>query len=265
MDTWHTFINEFSKFQRVQGLRPETIRTRKEHLEYLARGIRKPINEVVTADLFEHLAAQNWAQETRRSRRTTYRAFWRFLESQHNFEDIAKAIPKIKAGIGIPRPCPEHSYRVALQQADRRERLALRLAAEHGLRRAEVAQAHKNHLTTDLIGFSLIVTGKGGKSRLVPLNNEVAAEIQAMPNGYLFPGQIDGHISPRWIGKLISRLLPPNLTMHTLRHRFATVALDRTNDLFAVQELLGHSSAETTKRYCKIDTRKLRVAIEAAA
>lgn len=43
--------------------------------------------------------------------------------------------------------------------------------------------------------------------------------------GHVFPGRIDGHLSAAYVGKRISKLLPPNWTAHTLRHRFASAEL----------------------------------------
>lgn len=50
-----------------------------------------------------------------------------------------------------------------------------------------------------------------------------------------------------------------------MRHRYATVIYDSTGDLLALQELLGHSSPETTKRYVRVSMRALRVAASAAS
>ncbi|HEY9414914.1 MAG TPA: tyrosine-type recombinase/integrase, partial [Pseudonocardia sp.] len=63
------------------------------------------------------------------------------------------------------------------------------------------------------------------------------------------------------IGKVLSRLLAGRWTGHTLRHRFATVALRVSRDLRAVQELLGHSKPETTARYTEVSEESKRTAV----
>jgi integrase len=84
--------------------------------------------------------------------------------------------------------------------------------------------------------------------------------------GYLFPGQIGGHVSAAHVGKLVSGLLPDRWTTHTLRHRFATRAYAIDHDLFTVQELLGHASADTTRRYVLVpDDAKRRLVAAVAA
>lgn len=141
----------------------------------------------------------------------------------------------------------------------------LRLSAEAGLRRGEVAQVHTRDLVEDLDGWSLRVHGKGGRERVVPLPAALAVELRRLPAGWAFPGDCGGHLSPRWVGTVVARLLPAGYTMHTLRHRFATRAHDVDGDLCVVQELLGHANINTTRAYVAVDRRKLRRTVESAA
>jgi integrase len=83
--------------------------------------------------------------------------------------------------------------------------------------------------------------------------------------GYLFPGDDDGHLSARYVGKLMAGALPDHSTAHTLRHRFATRAYRGTRNLRAVQALLGHSSVATTERYTAVDDDEIRAAMMSAA
>lgn len=71
--------------------------------------------------------------------------------------------------------------------------------------------------------------------------------------GWLFPGGQNGHVSPGWLGKQVSRALPEGFTGHKIRHRYASVAYTKTHDLRAVQELLGHASVATTQVYTAVD------------
>ena len=149
--------------------------------------------------------------------------------------------------------------------AGTRERLMLRLAAECGLRRAEVAQVHSRDVVEDLGGWSLVVHGKGSRERVVPLPVSVGVELRALGRGYAFPGDDHGHLSPRWVGTLISRLLPEGYTMHSLRHRFATRAYAVDRDVFTVQELLGHASPATTRVYVQLPNDSKRRLVDAIA
>ena len=117
----------------------------------------------------------------------------------------------------------------------------------------------------DLSGWSLVVHGKGGKRREVPLLEDVARELRALGPGYAFPGEDDGHLSPRWVGTLIGRLLPGDYTMHKLRHRAGTLWHDQIGDLAVVQDLLGHADPKTTRVYVRVNAQRMREAVEGAA
>jgi putative phage integrase len=91
----------------------------------------------------------------------------------------------------------------------------------------------------------------------------------AAAGSWVFPGDDSGHISPGWLGKLVSRALPSDWTPHKLRHRFASRAYSVEHDLRAVQVALGHASIATTQIYVSTDdmavTRAARAAWNIAA
>jgi integrase/recombinase XerC len=123
----------------------------------------------------------------------------------------------------------------------------------------------------DLESATLRVTGKGGRTRLVPLIAQVRQAIDTYlglcpyrPGGNepLFRGEKGGVLSPRLIQLRLQQLrgalgLPPTATPHALRHSFATHLLGRGGDLRAIQELLGHASLSTTQIYTAVDTERL--------
>src|SRR5690606_27622488 len=143
----------------------------------------------------------------------TLRAFYKWgVADGRAVVDVGAALPVVKASTPNPRPVPDRVYLQALVQADPRVALMIRLGAEVGLRRAEVAQIHSRDLVEDLEGWSLIVHGKGDKDRVVPLPHGLAVDLMAEDFGYLFPGDDDGHLSPRWVGTLVGRALPQGWT-----------------------------------------------------
>ena len=121
-----------------------------------------------------------------------------------------------------------------------------------------------NAVMDDLLGKSLVVNGKGDKQRIVPLPDDLAADIE-QANGYVFPGRWSGHVEASYIGKHVSRLLGDGWTAHSLRHRYATTTWQATHDLLLVSTLLGHSSVETTQIYVAMPDDRLRAAMDAVA
>lgn len=226
--------------------------------------------EVTTADLMDWTGGRSWARETRRGVRASLRSFYAWALSAGKVpESPAAGLPRVKPAVPAPRPASDAALDAALRAAGPRERLMLRLAAEAGLRRAEVAQVHERDLFEDLAGWSLVVHGKGSRERVVPLSRGLALAVRTqlhdVGGGWVFPGDDGGHLSPRWVGKIITRLLPGDVTMHALRHRFATRAYAVDRDLVTVQTLLGHASPVTTRVYVQVPDDALRRTVLAAA
>lgn len=268
-NSWEDVIEAWCEALRAGGVPSTTMRTRREHVQRCARAGGWSSPEAVTGEgLVRWFSRQTWAPETRRSHRNTHRAFWAWMIRTGRREDNpADALPKVKATAGVPRPVDEIAYSRAVHDAAPRVRLILRCAAEVGLRRAEIAQIHRRDLIQDLGGYSLIVHGKGDRPRVVPLPGGLASLIREQVErwGYMLPGDDAGHLSPRYVGKLATRVLPDDWTLHSLRHRFATRAYQLDRDVFTVQQLLGHASPATTRRYVALDTSGMRSTVERVA
>lgn len=256
---WRTPLAAWLGSLVAAGQTRQTVDSRRQQLSTAARALGPDPWRVTTDDLADYTMVQDWSRETRRTNYAALRGFYRWAVQQgHIAESPAAFLPSVKAADPCPRPAPELVYNTAKAYADRRTLLILRLAGEAGMRRAEICQVHRDDLTDDLLGWSLMVHGKGGKLRMVPLPDDLAIAIRDA-GGWLFPGDDAGHLSPRWVGKLAAQALSGRWTLHTLRHRFATKAY-AGHDLLAVQQLLGHSSPATTQRYVATDSQRLRAA-----
>ena len=123
----------------------------------------------------------------------------------------------------------------------------------------------------------LVISGKGGKQRLIPVLPIILHKIDAYldacphdagPDGPLFFGlrgqRLQAAIAQKRLRHLRYRLrLPEKATPHALRHGFATQLLANGADLRAIQELLGHASLSTTQRYTAVNPERLRTLYDA--
>lgn len=264
--TWETAIRSWELALRAHGHRPATIETRIRHIRRLARDLYPTPPEAVTADdLLAWSGSQTWAPETRHGYHCSARLFFRHI-SRNGSPSPGEVLVGIRRHVPPPRPTPEDVLLTALDKAPPRTRLILRLAAELGLRRGEIAGLHQRDLREDDDGWWLTVTGKGGRTRVLPVTAGLAEAIRAAGATFVFPGLIDGHLSTQWVATLARRVLLPGWTLHTLRHRFATTAYRRGGrDIISVQTALGHASIQTTRRYTAGAPDSIRTTTEAAA
>jgi integrase/recombinase XerC len=125
---------------------------------------------------------------------------------------------------------------------------------------------------------SLRITGKGGKTRIVPLLPVIIQSVceymrlcpfSLSPNEPLFRGVRGGVLHPGVLQRAMRLMrgalgLPDTATPHALRHSFATHLLSNGGDLRTIQELLGHASLSTTQIYTAVDSQHLLDAYEKA-
>jgi integrase/recombinase XerD len=129
----------------------------------------------------------------------------------------------------------------------------------------------------------LLVSGKGGKERVVPLSEPGRLALRAYlecrngflsdarPSRWLFPSRgRAGHLTRQRCGQLLKKLAiaaglnPVRLSPHVLRHAFASHLLDHGADLRTVQQMLGHADIVTTEIYTHVLTDRLRTLVETA-
>ncbi len=212
------------------------------------------------------------------------KSFFRFLEREGVLSTEALNIVRTpRAKKSLPKALTVLEAKETIARTDEledrpwvaaRDMAVLSLCYGAGLRISEALSLSR----ADLEGPALRVTGKGGKTRLVPLIESVRASVETYlslcpfpltPSQPLFRGVKGGVLSPRLIQKRMQDLrsglgLPPSATPHALRHSFATHLLGRGGDLRAIQELLGHASLSTTQIYTAVDTERLLDAYRAA-
>jgi integrase/recombinase XerD len=249
-----------------------------------ARGLA--VEAAETADLRGFLAAENKAGRSPRTaarRLSVLRQFHRFLFREgRRGDDPATVIESPGQGRSLPK---------VLNEAEVERLLALAHAVEgpEGLRAAALVELlYATGLrVSELVGLPLaavardprvlVVRGKGGKERMVPLSEAARQALRDYlvvrrrfvpgrgESKWLFPsrGQ-SGHLTRRRVGQLLKQLAldaglaPEKVAPHVLRHAFASHLLDHGADLRSVQQMLGHADISTTQIYTHVLNERLK-------
>ena len=206
------------------------------------------------------------------------RRFFAFLaEEGLRADDPSDALPRPGAARTLPRTLDhqdidrlfaEVERRLALDRSPANLRLAalIELLYGSGLRATELVSLPRNLFRRGQP--YLILRGKGGRERLVPVSDRahaaVAAYAETLPKEgtYLFPSG-DKHVSRVRLFQLLRNLAadagisPDRVSPHVLRHAFATHLLEGGADLRALQTMLGHADIATTQIYTHVDSRRL--------
>ena len=222
------------------------------------------------------LANDKLVASSRAQHLSAVRGFFRYLNRRHGIEvtairlvSTARARPALPRALSIDqaRDVTDHVGETADNPAiQARDTAFFSLLYGSGLRIAEALSLDVRDAIALRSTLSLTVTGKGAKTRIVPVLPAVRAAIDAwlalhpdrQPDSPLFLGARGKRLDPAVAQKVLRtyrRLagLPEHATPHALRHSFATHLLAGGGDLRAIQDLLGHASLSTTQRYTSVD------------
>jgi integrase/recombinase XerC len=205
------------------------------------------------------------------------KAFMAFARGQAGLPTAAPRLrgPRVKKG--LPRPItPDEALHLTQTVAEdaaepwiaARDMAVLLLLYGAGLRIGEALSLTPAILP---LGDSMVITGKGGRQRLIALLPVVRDALEhyvalvpwpLMRADPLFRGAKGGPLSAGMIRRVMARArtvlgLPPTATPHALRHSFATHLLGAGADLRSLQELLGHASLSSTQIYTQVDAARL--------
>lgn len=244
--------------------------------------------EIATRDFRAYLAARDADGIGRASlarELSSLRTLFKWLEREGLVVNPAlAALSAPRKPQTLPRPLSADEALDAVRAAaaaarepwlGKRDTALLLLLYGAGLRIGEALGLNRADLPT---GGTLRVTGKGDKTRIVPVLPAITAAVEdylaACPYRLgaadpLFVGARGERLNPGVVQRQVRRLrnllgLPETATPHALRHSFATHLLEAGGDLRSIQELLGHASLAATQRYTKVDAARLK-AVHGAA
>lgn len=231
-------------------------------------------------------AADGAARSSAARRLSVLRGFFRFLDRRALLRNAAlagvrtpklpKSVPKALSITEAGETLDNAASLSARIWEGKRDLAMLTLLYGCGLRLAEALSLTRRQ--APLAAGTLNLTGKGNKTRMVPILPAVAEAVRdyvescphdLTPDAPLFRGTRGGALHPRLVQGKMAQLrallgLPPEATPHALRHSFATHLLGNGADLRAIQELLGHASLSTTQRYTAVDATRLLAVYDAA-
>ena len=245
------------------------------------------VDRLAMRGFLAHLARRGVGKRTISRTLSGVRSFYRWMHRNEMVEaNPARAVgaPKLEKYLPgyLDRPQIDLLFQIAEARAmdgnftDVRNLAILELFYSTGMRLSELQGLSRGDL--DLVSQQVKVRGKGRKERIVPVGNQAAIALRnyesrrdellrnagpkAERSAY-FLARTGKRIGPRMVQKVVSAFLAEidedaGLSVHSLRHTFATHLLDNGADLRAVQELLGHVSISTTQIYTHTSVERLK-------
>lgn len=293
MATGHAVESFLEMLVAERGIAANTLQAYRRDLEDFADflGRRKRATDAAsTADIRDYMAGLSragMAASTSARRLSALRQFHKFLHAEGFRADNpctvvdaprrSRPLPKILSEAEVEKlldtasalPGPEGARMLAL----------LELLYASGLRVSELVGLPLAAVTRDT--GMLIVRGKGGKERMVPLTEAAIRAVAAyredrdaflkegQKSAFLFPSRGEsGHLTRHRFAQLLKELAnaagidPEKVSPHVLRHAFATHLLDHGADLRSVQQMLGHADISTTQIYTHVVEERLRRLVE---
>ncbi|MGA9659777.1 MAG: tyrosine recombinase [Asticcacaulis sp.] len=246
------------------------------------------LNETDLTRFFGLLSERGLSSATLQRKRAAVRQFFRFCVLENLItEDPSRKIAAAKKAFSLPKILSRAEVEALIRACEEKDpHQALRLkclidmAYASGMRISELVGLRVDAVMRD--PAYLIIKGKGGVERLVPLNPSARLAIKAyldirevflpakdQDNPFLFASRgTDGHLTRRRVGQLLDEAAinagidRARVSPHVLRHAFATHLLEGGADLRTVQTLLGHADISTTQIYTHVASERLREVVE---
>ena len=276
-----------------RGASRHTIDAYRRDLDDYQRFLKRQNTDTISADsaairaFLTSLASAGLAASTQARKLSAIRQFYRFLFLEdHRADDPTQTLESPKQPRALPKVLQAHEINALIDAARQKPgaegmRLVacLELLYATGMRVSELLTLPLSAIAPDR--RSVIVFGKGGKERMVPIGRsacEALSDYLAVRDGFLkkrtkgsrflFPSRSkEGHLTRQRLTQLLKELAvnagiePSRLSPHVLRHAFASHLLEGGADLRAVQMMLGHADIATTEIYTHVQGERLAAAV----
>lgn len=254
-------VEQYLDSLKLRSLSKHTIRAYRGDLEQVF-GSKSPL-KLTSQELIKRLTDIDLAASSKARMLSAISSFYRWAMKQGKVtRSPADMVESINIGKHHPaylEPDEREAFMNAVREGgNSQDRAIFAVMLGTGLRISEIIALPTDALTN---GSLRVIDGKGGKDRVVPIEDNVKAEVE----GYTSPD--DSHLFPVSRQTVSKRLqeyakcagIKKHLTPHTLRHSFATEYLRQNpGDIEGLRKILGHVSLATTQRYTHLLVEDLR-------
>ncbi|MFB9775372.1 tyrosine-type recombinase/integrase [Brevibacterium otitidis] len=259
----------WAAWMTARSLSPRTIQERVDRTTACLSATASTWHGITADEIVRWLADLDVSAASRATYFGHLKAFFDWLQTvELRTSNPMRSVPSPRRPKAEARPLADHQLPKLIAAAQRpRTRMMILLAAAAGLRVHEIAQVRGQDV--DLAAGTLIVTGKGNQTAMIPVHEAISehAHIHDFPaRGWWFPSASGGHVRAGSVGTLIGRAMQRagiEGTAHQLRHWYGTSLLDAGVDLRIVQELMRHESIQSTVRYTRVSSAARQAGIDA--
>jgi site-specific recombinase XerD len=285
-------VTQFIAELQRQEAAARTLKNYESDLLCFGRWFQNSVGEAFTAERVTPTDVRDYKAHLLTVERRKPATINRRLASLRKFFQWAKAIDRIqelpsdsvKGVQSVPRAPKslekrevDRLIRAAERDGNKRNLAILQTLRHTGIRVGELCALKQNDVEiSERKGLLTVRSGKGGKHREIPLNNDLRKAIEAYQavrpkvlDSHLFIGQRGEGLKPQAVENVVKKYARAagleDVSPHTLRHTFGKLVLDAGEDLVIVAKLLGHERLETTAIYTQPSDRDLERAVEKLA
>jgi integrase/recombinase XerD len=264
-------IEKFKQWMRSKRYSESTVTTYSEALKsflvfYRDKAVAEISNEDVIVYNNEHILKNNLSASYQNQVTNAIKLFFQTIRDTKMMVD---KIHRPKRAKVLPNVLSKEEVKLILNaHSNIKHKMMLSLIYSCGLRRSELLNLKPADIDSNR-NIVLLKNAKGKKDRIAPLSPKILEMLREYyigfkPKTWLFEGQVAGeHYSEQSLQSVLKQALQKAgikkpVTLHWLRHSYATHLLESGTDLRYIQELLGHSSSKTTEIYTHVSTKSLQ-------
>lgn len=260
-------MGDFDKLEtelKLRGFSEKTVQSYLFYNQKFLEFVNKSAEEITEDNIKEFIAKKMEENASSRSIALIKASLKFYYDDVLNKNIVNIRTPKISRKLPVVLSKVEIK-RMLDSTKNKKHKLIIELIYSSGLRLSECVNLRKDNLELEE-GIGWVRKGKGSKDRMFIISEKLKEKLRKhmdkYPGEYLFIGR-NGKLSVRAIQKLVGEAVKrakinKNVSVHTLRHSFATHLLDNGVDIRRIQELLGHSNLQTTQIYAHVSTEELK-------